>query len=52
VVADDVATLEKVKAKRIVISEVDKPAFAATVRNLVNEFPAGKKWAERIAQIA
>lgn len=52
VVADDAAILEKVKAKKIVISEVDKAAFAATVRNITNDFPAGKKWAERIAQIA
>jgi TRAP-type transport system periplasmic protein len=52
VVADDAATLEKVKAKRIVISEVDKAAFAATVKNLTNEFPAGKKWAERMGQVA
>jgi formate dehydrogenase len=33
-----------VKAKKIVISEVDKAAFAKTVANLANEFPAGKKW--------
>jgi len=52
VIADDVQILEKVKAKRIVVSEVDKAAFTQTVSNLVNEFPAGKKWAERIAQIA
>lgn len=52
VVADDAETLEKVKAKRIVISEADKAAFAATVKNLTNEFPAGKKWAERMGQIA
>lgn len=52
VVADDAAILEKVKAKKIVVTEVDKAAFAAAVKNLTNEFPAGKKWAERIAQIA
>jgi tripartite ATP-independent transporter DctP family solute receptor len=52
VVADDATTLEKVRAKRVVVSEVDKAAFAATVKTLVNEFPAGKRWAERIAQVA
>ncbi len=52
VIADDREILEKVKAKRIVISEVDKAAFTQSVRNLINEFPAGKKWADRIAQIA
>ena len=52
VVADDATIMEKVRAKKIVISEVDKQAFAATVKTLVNEFPAGKKWVERFAQIA
>lgn len=52
VIADDVKILEQIKAKKITITEVDKPAFAATVKNLVTEFPAGKKWADRIAQIA
>lgn len=52
VIADDAATLEKVKAKRIVITEVDKEAFAATVSKLVDEFPAGKKWVERISRIS
>jgi TRAP-type C4-dicarboxylate transport system substrate-binding protein len=51
VLADDKTMLENVKAKKIVISEVDKPAFAATVKTLVEEFPAGKKWVERFAQI-
>lgn len=52
VIADDARILEQIKAKKVVITEVDKPAFAATVKNLVAEFPAGKKWAERIGQIA
>ena len=52
VVADDQVILDKVIAKKIVITEVDKAAFAASVRTLVNEFPAGKKWVERFAQIA
>ena len=52
VIADDKEILEKVKAKKIVISEVDKGAFAASVKKLVEEFPAGKKWVERFAQIA
>ena len=51
VLADDKTMLDKVKAKNIVITEVDKPAFAATVKKLVDEFPAGKKWVERFAQI-
>jgi tripartite ATP-independent transporter DctP family solute receptor len=52
VVADDADIMSKVKAKKIVVSEVDKPAFAATVKTLVNEFPAGKKWVERFAQVS
>ena len=52
VVAEDGEILAKIKAKKIVVSEVDKGAFAATVKNLVNEFPAGKKWVERFAQIS
>ncbi|QCI66010.1 TRAP transporter substrate-binding protein [Phreatobacter stygius] len=51
VIADDTAVMEQVKAKRIMITEVDKAAFAASVRNLVTEFPAGKKWVERIGQV-
>ena len=51
VVADDKVILNKVKAKKIVISEVDKQAFAATVKELVTEFPAGKKWVDRIRTI-
>ena len=51
VVADDQVILDKVKAKKIVISEVDKQAFAASVKELVDAFPAGKKWVERIRTI-
>ncbi len=52
VVADDKTIQEKVRAKKIVISEVDKAAFAATVKDLISEFPAGKKWVERIRTIS
>lgn len=52
VVADDKLIIEKVRAKKIVISEVDKGAFAASVKKLVDEFPAGKKWVERFAQVS
>ena len=51
VVADDADIMAKIKDKKIVVSEVDKGAFAATVKTLVNEFPAGKKWVERFAQV-
>ena len=51
VLADDRSILEKIRAKKIVVSEVDKGAFAALVKTLVEEFPAGKKWAERFAQV-
>lgn len=51
VVADDKEILEKIRAKKIVISEVDKAAFAASVTKLVDEFPAGRKWVERFAQV-
>jgi TRAP-type transport system periplasmic protein len=47
VLADDKAILEKVKAKKIVISEVDKAAFTVAVKDIVKEFPAGAKWADR-----
>jgi TRAP-type C4-dicarboxylate transport system substrate-binding protein len=49
--ADDKSILEKVKAKNIVISEVDKDAFRASVAKVSEEFPAGKKWVERIRAI-
>lgn len=49
--ADDRSILEKVKAKNIVISEVDKDAFMASVAKISEEFPAGKKWVERIRAI-
>lgn len=52
VVADDKVILDKVKAKNIVITEVDKQSFAATVKELATEFPAGKKWVERIRTIS
>ena len=52
VVADDAEIMAKVRAKKITVTEVDKGAFAATVKKLVNEFPAGKKWVERFAQIS
>ncbi len=42
VIAGDVRILELIKAKKIVISEVDKAAFTATVKSLTTEFPAGR----------
>ena len=50
--ADDRRILDLVKAKGIVISEVDKDAFRKAVAKIVDEFPAGRKWAERINTIA
>lgn len=50
--ADDRRILELVKAKKIVITEVDKAAFAATVKDIAKEFPAGQRWVERIRQVA
>jgi tripartite ATP-independent transporter DctP family solute receptor len=50
--ADDRRILDLVKAKKIVISDVDKDAFRSSVAKIVDEFPAGKKWAERIRTIA
>jgi tripartite ATP-independent transporter DctP family solute receptor len=50
--ADDARILELVKAKGIVISTVDKDAFRKSVAKIGDEFPAGRKWAERIAQIS
>lgn len=47
VIADDKAILEKVKAKKITITEVDKGAFAAAVASLPKEFPAAQKWVDR-----
>ncbi|WP_163500686.1 hypothetical protein, partial [Escherichia coli] len=32
VIADDAAVMQQVRAKRIVVSEVDKVAFSATVK--------------------
>ena len=50
--ADDKRILEEVKKKNITISEVDKDAFRKSVAKLVEEFPAGKRWVERITTIA
>jgi TRAP-type transport system periplasmic protein len=50
--ADDKRILEEVKKKNIVITEVDKEAFRKSVAKLVDEFPAGKRWVERIATIS
>jgi TRAP-type transport system periplasmic protein len=50
--ADDRRILELVKAKNIVISEVDKDAFRQSVGKILDEFPAGRRWAERIKAIA
>ena len=52
VIEDDKRILELVKAKGIVITEVDKDAFRAAVKGLDGDFPHVKKWVERIAQIA
>ena len=49
--ADDKRILEEIKKKNIVISEVDKDAFRKSVAKLVDEFPAGKPWVERIAKV-
>lgn len=52
VLADDKVIMDKIKAKGIAISEVDKAAFSATVKDLVKEFPAGQKWVDRFRTIA
>jgi tripartite ATP-independent transporter DctP family solute receptor len=48
---DDRRILEQIKAKKIVISEVDKSAFAAAVKDISKEFPAGQRWVDRIRQV-
>ena len=50
--ADDKRVLEEIKKKNIVISEVDKEAFRKSVAKLVEEFPAGKPWVERITKVS
>jgi TRAP-type transport system periplasmic protein len=52
VIADDASILEKVKAKGITITEVDKDAFRAAIKGMDAEFPHVKKWVDRIATIA
>ncbi|PSC05351.1 hypothetical protein SLNSH_09115 [Alsobacter soli] len=49
--ADDKSILDKIKEKKIVISEVDKDAFRQSVAKIGEEFPAGKKWVDRIREI-
>ncbi len=51
VLADDKAIRDKVAAKKIIITEVDKAAFTASVKDIVKEFPAGAKWADRARAI-
>ncbi len=43
VIADDVRVLELIKAKKIVISEVDKAAFTATVKGLIDRVSGGQE---------
>ncbi len=50
--ADDRRILEEVKKKKVAINEVDKEAFRKSVAKLVDEFPAGKRWVERIATVS
>ncbi|WP_046863007.1 TRAP transporter substrate-binding protein [Microvirga massiliensis] len=50
--ADDKRILEEIKKKNITITEVDKDAFRKSVAQLVEEFPAGKVWVDRIATIS
>ena len=52
VIADDAATFEKIKAKGIAITQVDKDAFRAAIKGMDGEFPHVKKWVDRIAQVA
>jgi TRAP-type transport system periplasmic protein len=52
VIADDAGIMEKIKAKGIIVTEVDKAAFRAAVKGMDAEFPHVKKWVDRIAQIA
>jgi TRAP-type transport system periplasmic protein len=52
VIADDKATFEKIKAKGITITEVDKDSFRAAIKGMDGEFPHVKKWVDRIAQVA
>lgn len=51
VLADDAVVMDRIGARKIVVSEVDKPAFAAAMGKLAKEFPAGRTWAERFARI-
>ena len=52
VVADDARILELIKAKKVVISTVDKDAFRKAVAAIDTEFPAGQPWAKRIRAVA
>jgi TRAP-type transport system periplasmic protein len=52
VIADDASILERVKAKGVTVTEVDKEAFRAVIKGMDAEFPHVKKWVDRIAQIA
>ena len=52
VIADDKDILGKVKAKGIVVTEVDKDAFRAAIKGMDAEFPQVKRWVDRIAQIS
>jgi TRAP-type C4-dicarboxylate transport system substrate-binding protein len=50
--ADDRRILEEIKKKNIVITEVDKDTFRKAVAKIPDEFPGGKRWAERIGTVS
>jgi len=50
--ADDKRILEDIKRKNITVSDVDKEAFRKSVAKIAEEFPAGKRWVDRIATVA
>lgn len=52
VIAEDAGIMEKVKAKKVAVNEVDKAAFKATLKGMDDEFAYVKPWVERISAIS
>ena len=51
VAADDERILGLVRAKKVVVTEVDKASFRSAVSKIDTEFPAGEMWVKRIRAV-
>ena len=50
--ADDAVVMSQLKSRKVMVTEVDVGAFAATVAGLRQEFEAGAGWRERVTRLS